>query len=513
MSKRSADPADELSAPLKAGERPLAAAPPDEAGEFEDEYEDEFESEDEILEAGVDGRPDAEREAEEQEQRDAATDQIFTDTYAQTDEMDVDKQTFIPGRTKLAPGETLSPDPSTYEMLHTLSTPWPCLSFDIVKDCLGDNRKTYPATVYAVSGTQAEGGRAKDNELMILKLSSLSRMERDNQEDSDDSDSEDESSEPILESKSIPLNSTTNRIRAHQTPSSSGDYSKPPQTLTATMLENSHVVLHDVTPHLASFDNPGSILPPSASKPLSTLRMHKSEGYALDWSPLQPLGKLLTGDNDGLIYVTSRTESGAWVTDTRPFVGHTSSVEELQWSPNERNVFASASSDGSVKVWDVRSKSRKPAVDVKISNTDVNVMSWSQQTFHLLATGADDGQWGVWDLRHWKPNTSGGSSQLRPKAVASFDFHKDPITSIEWHPSDDSVVAVASADNTLTLWDLAVELDDEEARDAGLADVPSQLLFVHYMESVKELHWQEQMPGTIMATGSGGFGVFKTISV
>jgi hypothetical protein len=34
--------------------------------------------------------------------------------------------------------------------------------------------------------------------------------------------------------------------------------------------------------------------PPSASKPLSTLRMHKTEGYALDWSPLQPLGKLLT---------------------------------------------------------------------------------------------------------------------------------------------------------------------------------------------------------------------------
>ena len=50
------------------------------------------------------------------------------------DAMDVDKETFIPGRTKLAPGETLAPDPSTYDMLHTLSTPWPCLSFDIVRD-------------------------------------------------------------------------------------------------------------------------------------------------------------------------------------------------------------------------------------------------------------------------------------------------------------------------------------------------------------------------------------------
>ncbi|PKY03339.1 ribosome biogenesis protein [Aspergillus campestris IBT 28561] len=490
MSKRAADITDDQSA-LKAGGRPIADAPPDEAGEFEDEYEDEFESEDEILEAGVDGRPDAEREEEQKEA------------------MEVDKQTFIPGRTKLGPDEVLSPDPSAYDMLHTLSTPWPCLSFDIVPDSLGDNRKTYPATVYAVTGTQAEGGRSKDNELMVLKMSSLSKMEKENETDSDSDSDDDDMGEPILESKSIPLGSTANRIRSHQTPAQSGDYSKPPQTITATMLENAQVVIHDVTPHLTSFDVPGTVLPPSASKPLSTLRMHKSEGYALDWSPLHPLGKLLTGDNDGFIYATSRTEGGGWVTDTRPFTGHTSSVEELQWSPNERNVFASASSDGSVKVWDVRSKSRKPAVDVQVSGTDVNVMSWSNQTFHLLATGADDGQWAVWDLRHWKP----AATQTQSTPVAAFDFHREPVTSIEWNPTDDSVVAVGSADNTVTLWDLAVELDDEESRAAGMAEVPPQLLFVHYMESVKEVHWQAQMPGTVMATGSAGFGVFKTISV
>nr|KMM72022.1 glutamate-rich WD repeat-containing protein 1 [Coccidioides posadasii RMSCC 3488] len=496
MAKRGVEETDALSGALKAGERPMPDAPPNEMGEFEDEFEDEFESEDEIFEAGVDGRPDAEREEEER------------------DAMDVDKQTFIPGRTKLAPGETLSPDPSTYDMLHTLTTPWPCLSFDIVRDNLGDNRKTYPATVYAVAGTQADRPRSKENQLMVLKLSGLSRMERERGEESDaESDSDDDSpSEPILESKSIVLNSTTNRIRAHQTPHSSNDPTKAPQTLTASMLENSQILIHDVSPYLASFDNPGLVIPPSASKPLSTLRMHKSEGYALDWSPLYPLGKLLTGDNDGAIYVTTRSEGGGWITDTRPFTGHTSSVEEIQWSPNERNVFASASSDGSVKVWDVRSKSRKAAVDVKISNTDVNVMSWSKQTFHLLATGADDGQWAVWDLRNWKPDNN-KPSQLRPQSVACFNFHQEPITSVEWHPTDDSVVAVASADNTLTLWDLAVELDDEEVRDAGLADVPPQLLFVHYMEMVKELHWQGQMPGTLMATGSDGFGVFKTISV
>ena len=415
--------------------------------------------------------------------------------------MDVDQQTFIPGRNKLQAGESLSPDTSAYEMLHTLSTTWPCLSFDIIMDSLGDNRKTYPATLYAVSGTQADSMKFKENELMVLRLSGLSRMDRNQDEDSDDDDG-DESTEPILETKSIPLASTTNRIRAHQCARSNS--SMPPTTFTATLTEAGEVLIHDVTPHLSSFDIPGTIITPQQSKPLATLKMHRTEGYAVDWSPLIIQGKLLTGDNDGKIFVTTCTDGGKWTPDTRPFTGHESSVEDLQWSPNEKNVFASASSDGTVKVWDVRSKSRKPAVSVTVSNVDVNVMSWSHQTAHLLATGADDGQWAVWDLRQWKPSSNTTS---KPTPVASFNFNKEQITSIEWHPTDDSIVAVAAGDNTLTLWDLAVELDDEESREtAGVQDVPPQLLFVHYMEQVKECHWHPQIPGCVMGTGGSGFG-------
>ena len=258
---------------------------------------------------------------------------------------------------------SLTPDPSTYEMLHVMSTTWPCLSFDVVPDNLGDQRKKYPRTLYAVAGTQAESARAKENELYIVRLSSLSKMDRGNQTDSesDSDDDDDEASDPVLESKSIPLPSTTNRIRAFQPTSTSDDPSQISQTLTATSLENGQILIHDVSPYLQSLSSPGYTLPPNASKPLSTLRMHKTEGYALDWAPasLHPNGRLLTGDNAGQIFSTQRTEGGGWVTDTRPFVGHSDAVEELQWSPNEKFVFSSASSDGTVKVWDVRSKKSK----------------------------------------------------------------------------------------------------------------------------------------------------------
>ncbi|KAI4787737.1 glutamate-rich WD repeat-containing protein-like protein 1, partial [Aureobasidium sp. EXF-8846] len=345
MSKRTADQSDdeEIRA-LKSGQRPQDGQPDD--LEFEDEFEDEFESEDEILEAGVDGRPDEEREAEE---REAA--------------MDIDQDTFIPGRHKLEAGQTLAPDTSTYEMLHNLEAPWPCLSFEIVKDQLGDSRKSYPQTVYAVAGTQAAQGSEKENRIMVMKMSSLGRMDRGEQSESEDEDDDEEeqSLEPILETKDIPLNTCTNRIRVHQTPQASS--STPPTTLSAVMTESGDVFIHDVTPHLASFDNPGMTITAQQNKPVSTIRAHKkTEGYAVDWSPLFPAGKLLTGDIDGRIFATTRTEGGGFVTDTTPFTGHSSSVEELQWSPSERNVFASASADGTVKIWDARSKSRKPAL-------------------------------------------------------------------------------------------------------------------------------------------------------
>ncbi|MBE3048617.1 WD40 domain-containing protein, partial [Candidatus Bathyarchaeota archaeon] len=322
--------------------------------------------------------------------------------------MNVDQGTFIVGRNKLEADQILSPDPSTYEMLHNLSTPWPCLSFDLVRDHLGDDRKVYPATMYAVAGTQAEHGRSRENQLLVTKLSGLSRMEREDDSE-DEGEGDDEDSDPILESKSIPLDSTSNRVRTWQDGAPAGSI---PTTLSAVMTESSDVYIHDVTPHLTSFDNPGTVISPLQNQPQHTIRAHRSEGYALDWSRTSS-PRLLTGDNDGMIHLTSMAQGG-FETDLKAFKGHTSSVEEIQWSPSEESVFASSSSDGTVRIWDIRSKSRKAAITVQASTTDVNVMSWSRQTSHLLASGADDGEWAVWDLRQWK----GG---VKPTPLASFD--------------------------------------------------------------------------------------------
>lgn len=104
--------------------------------------------------------------------------------------------------------------------------------------------------------------------------------------------------------------------------------------------------------------------------------------------------------------------------------------------------------------------------------------------------------------------------------MASFTWHHAPITSIEWHPSEDSIFAASGADDQVTLWDLGVEPDDDEAgttmddTPASGPEVPPQLLFVHQgQKDVKEVHWHPQIPGVMISTALDGFNIFKTISV
>jgi ribosome assembly protein RRB1 len=405
-----------------------------------------------------------------------------------------DLKVYLPGL-NLEQGEELEVDNSAYQMLHSLSVKWPCLSFDVLPDKLGTNRSKFPMTAYAVAGTQAD--KPKNNEVMILKMSQLCKT-LEEEEDNDDMDDEEED-DPILESKSIPHFGGVNRVRASVIDGTN---------VAATWSDTGKVHLFNLNPYLTSLNVPGHVIPKNASTPFYTLDVHSDEGFAMDWSTLEP-GKLLTGDFNGEIYMTDVSANGV-IPDPRPFKGHQSSIEDLQWSPSEKNVFASCSADQTVRIWDVRNKNNS-AISVHAHTSDVNVISWNSTVNYLLASGSDDGTFSVWDLRTFSPSA-------KPTPVASFKWHTAPITSIEWHPSDDSVLAVAGADDQVTLWDLSVEPDEENQggvlkRPDG-SIVPPQLLFIHQgQQDIKEIHWHKQIPGLMMSTAGSGFNIFKTISV
>lgn len=95
----------------------------------------------------------------------------------ESDEQLPDPEAFIPGTHVLGKDEILEPDDSVYIMRHSMNVTWPCLSFDVLRDNLGDERQRYPATAYLVAGTQAD--QANKNELTVFKMSSLHKTQKD----------------------------------------------------------------------------------------------------------------------------------------------------------------------------------------------------------------------------------------------------------------------------------------------------------------------------------------------
>ncbi|XP_012284860.1 glutamate-rich WD repeat-containing protein 1 [Orussus abietinus] len=417
---------------------------------------------------------------------------------------------YLPGD-PLKKNEELVVDKSAYRMLHQAQTGAPCLSFDVIQDSYGNSRETYPLSMYLLAGTQASS--ALVNSLLVMKMSNLSGIE----DDSDDSDDDDSSSEeddkhvPIMKVVSIKHQGCVNRVRCKKVGNT---------TLAASWSELGRVNIWNLNEQLKRLDD--DVLPApnrkkaskvdSEAKPIFTFKGHLSEGFAVDWCDTDA-GILASGDCKGNIHIWRPSESAGvqtWHVDQRPYNAHAPhSVEDLQWSPNEKYVLASCSVDKSIRIWDTRASPQSACMLTasEAHTADVNVISWNPKETRFLVSGGDDGAVRIWDLRQF------GTTGAGP--VATFKQHTAPVTTVEWHPNEATVFASGGADDQIAQWDLSVEADQtENSEDEELAKLPPQLLFIHQGQTdVKELHWHPQCPGTLISTAHSGFNIFRTISV
>lgn len=383
-------------------------------------------------------------------------------------------------------GDELIHDPETYDMLHIFTTPWPCLSFSIIKDSLQNESRDYPHTLSIIAGTQAS--KPNKNAIYLIKCQGLCKTRKNDE----NNDIEPKATKPSISMATIPHKGGVNRIRSFQP--------NLDTLLAAAWVDTGQVHIWNASIAFSSLNtaigNRNGIF---SESPLYTLREHKKEGFGIAWSSQ---GRLLTGDMNGSI-ILSNPNSTNWK-PSNSFKAHSKSIEDIQWSRIEQNVFASSSSDQTFKIWDIRDTSN-PVVSVHASNSDINVLDWNPLVHYLMAIGCDDGSFSAYDLRFIK--------QENPKPLSHFSWHREAITSIEWHPSDSSTLVVSGSDNQTSLWDLSLERDVEQPIDKD-DNIPPQLLFIHQgQKDIKESHWHNQIPGTIISTSYSGFNIFKTFNV
>ena len=219
---------------------------------FEDPYGDEYDSDSEAVEA-----------ATRRAARVCDDDADFEDEAAaaeDVEELEEQMRVWRPGIDTLGEEEVLDYDSSTYKMFHRLAVEWPCLSFDIFRDGLADDREKFPMTMYTVAGTQIDPesrATGAHDSLLVTKMSRLSKTQNDSDSEAS-SGSEDEDGDAVLEHRSIRHPGTVNRVRCQ----------KQSPNVVATWSERASVQIYDVSKHLAILDGP---LPLGQSQPSDTM--------------------------------------------------------------------------------------------------------------------------------------------------------------------------------------------------------------------------------------------------
>jgi ribosome assembly protein RRB1 len=127
----------------------------------------------------------------------------------------------------------------------------------------------------------------------------------------------------------------------------------------------------------------------------------------------------------------------------------------------------------------------------------------------LLASGDDKGEFRIWDLRMLPKGGSSGAN-FEFDSITRIRWHTSAITSLQFEPREDSVLAVCSEDNKLTLWDFSVEADESEQVTDEDIEIPPQLMFLHQGQNeMKELRFHPQYRTLLFTTAADSFNIFR----
>ncbi|XP_051146858.1 LOW QUALITY PROTEIN: WD-40 repeat-containing protein MSI3-like [Andrographis paniculata] len=222
----------------------------------------------------------------------------------------------------------------------------------------------------------------------------------------------------------------------------------------------------------------------NACKPDLTLKGHNKEGYGLSWSSFKE-GYLLSGSHDCKICL--------WDVSAMPqqevleakciYEGHENIVEDVAWHSKNEHLFGSVGDDCKLIIWDIRTN--KLQHSVVAHEKEVNYLSFNPFNEWILATASSDTTVGLFDMRNLS------------SPVHALGSHTEEVFQVEWDPNHETILASCADDRRLMVWDLNSVGDEQLEGEAE--DGPPELLFSHggHKAKITDFSWNKNDPWVI----------------
>ena len=152
------------------------------------------------------------------------------------------------------------------------------------------------------------------------------------------------------------------------------------------------------------------------------------------------------------------------------FSHHTDKACASLWHPFEHNLLLSASFDGVAAVVDCRTPNGS-AISFSKSTSPIGSCSWCYTTPTVFACASEDGRVSCYDVR------AGASS----KPFLAFEAHGKDVPALSFSPGVPGMLATASLDKHVRVWDMSTTVDGRPACAAEKALKVRAVLFAWRM--------------------------------
>ncbi|TPX67074.1 hypothetical protein SpCBS45565_g04042 [Spizellomyces sp. 'palustris'] len=171
--------------------------------------------------------------------------------------------------------------------------------------------------------------------------------------------------------------------------------------------------------------------------PVQNWSEHTREVFAVKWN-LVKKDTFISGSWDQTIKLWNPEVPQSLTT----WQEHTHCIYQTAWSPTSGDIFASASGDHTLKVWDVRQP--RSVQTVRAHNAEILALDWNKYHQNTLVTGSVDHSVKVWDLR------------FPDREAMVLLGHDYAIRRVKCSPHSGNIIASASYDMTMRIWDTAM---------------------------------------------------------